>query len=489
MADLRPYVCTFVECAHDPSKLYSRKSTWFEHELTFHRRRWECSLGCSKDFSSQAELKNHIHEKHPDIQDITLLQSLLAGREVAARSEAKCPFCSNALKSRKHTRQHIANHQKQIALRALYSMRILSDESNGESDQESDRVSMLSADSAQEVRTNSVPSEGLQPDEPQGFPVPSTTSVVVNPALSTQRSAEAMEIETKMVEAQATAHREALIKTLSNSHTRSERESLNQEKPDAHKTKGSDKPAQTTRNSSKPLFSEPARWFLVHSFDFSFESDVAGLCLGQVLLDARDSGSFLLDSALPVPLRLRIDISVKDQVRISRSGSLSRSINAWAAAIFRTTAERLRSEQIDISAKSVERRVFHPDEEYIRDVINLEPLQQYLRQGSFTSSRRLFMVVGVQIASRLVVAYSEADQDQSTNVEDEVAITGGVVPVSAAIVSAGVVPVSAGVTRMRSTIKSHDIEGPIVLMYSLMEIKWSFLGNVMTGPYHKGAMM
>ncbi len=158
LADLRPFVCTFDDCDH-PDKLYSRRSAWFEHELTFHRRRWECSIGCSKEFSSQRELGDHVREQHPDVKDTTLVSSLLAGREMAANAKADCPFCLRTLASRKHTKEHIANHQKQVALWALHSMRFLADESDGESDEGSEEAPAVSAEPASQEATTSVSGE------------------------------------------------------------------------------------------------------------------------------------------------------------------------------------------------------------------------------------------------------------------------------------------------------------------------------------------
>lgn len=121
MKDLRPYICTFPKCSYDPGKLYSSRHAWFEHELAFHRRQWHCPFDCVV-FSDFSEFDSHLKEEHPGRVDAVSFQVLSRGKEIPTTAEAKCPFCSMTLKSRRDIESHIGEHEERIALMALSSM-------------------------------------------------------------------------------------------------------------------------------------------------------------------------------------------------------------------------------------------------------------------------------------------------------------------------------------------------------------------------------
>lgn len=56
--DLRPYVCTFKDCA-EASKLFTSRHEWFSHEAGVHRLEWFCHV-CSQTSPSAADFRNHL---------------------------------------------------------------------------------------------------------------------------------------------------------------------------------------------------------------------------------------------------------------------------------------------------------------------------------------------------------------------------------------------------------------------------------------------
>ncbi|KAH7094547.1 hypothetical protein FB567DRAFT_6078 [Paraphoma chrysanthemicola] len=565
MADLRPFVCTFRECDSDPGKLYSRKSTWFEHELTFHRRRWECSLGCSTAFLSRAALRTHLLEKHPNIQDITFVQSLLTGREIAAKAEARCPFCSKTLKSRKRIREHIANHQKQIALRALYSMRILPEEPYEESEEDSDVVSISSVDSAQEIgstlasakqdeqsqelsnpdvgsakrsTTESESSKGkVLPRAPTGLssiaagvitagnigagvgaankaprkpplkdestggtpgenvphltraptfePVSSLNdeSIVMTPVPGTQDSTETTEIMTPEVHWSAVGSSAGAVEfAITRAETatpwskqKPSQGQANKPNRNSNSPKGKivDKPADILGNLTTTRYLvQSRRWIPVRTFEYLYtpERNREGLCLGQVLRNPFDPDSSVLDLALPIPQE-EVGVTEAHDYSPSISGGIPlRSRRMAFESMLLVNDEMIRPQRIVTHA-------FHPDAEYIQEIMGLESLQPFLQRGSLPASRKIYLVVGI------LVAYGLAMESSS----------GGHVSIGADVSNLGV-PAGVGpyVEASKSVHKPifpsvpDQVEQPVILAYSLMEIKRSWLGNTITGLFEKG---
>jgi hypothetical protein len=127
-SDLRAYVCTFENCQ---SGLFQSKSEWFNHEVTSHRRVWNCFTCADKVCSTKAAYKSHLQNVHnyhnPELVDSILNSS---SRPLAEIDPADCPLCfdwSDQLKmtfeqrattrvSLNLLRQHLGIHQEQLAL-------------------------------------------------------------------------------------------------------------------------------------------------------------------------------------------------------------------------------------------------------------------------------------------------------------------------------------------------------------------------------------
>lgn len=138
LTDLRPYFCTFPECEVDPGRLFSSRQSWFEHELAYHRREWQCPFSCGS-MSSLELFEAHLLNAHGKSTSEFSPQAL-RGTEIPDKSttEYRCPFCGESSNSRKKFQSHVARHQVQIALLAFWSVR------PGQEDQEDDDGQSLS---------------------------------------------------------------------------------------------------------------------------------------------------------------------------------------------------------------------------------------------------------------------------------------------------------------------------------------------------------
>ncbi|KAI5785804.1 hypothetical protein EDC01DRAFT_661502 [Geopyxis carbonaria] len=118
--DLRPYVCTFKDCAK-PDQLYETRHDWFEHELNFHRKEWFCNI-CKNVFVSN--FKQHLIDIHSDILAPDQINNISNGcqRATVSNQQCSCPFCGKSFETGSSTRRlrsHLARHMQQIALFVL----------------------------------------------------------------------------------------------------------------------------------------------------------------------------------------------------------------------------------------------------------------------------------------------------------------------------------------------------------------------------------
>jgi hypothetical protein len=117
-SDLRPYICTFGNCAH-ASQLYDSYTEWSEHEWQFHRREWACHI-CPNIFSSGGDFRAHLRDDHaesiPENQLDTIIQ--LSGRPVT--SPQQCCLCNKApVGDLGRFQKHLARHLRQLSLFVL----------------------------------------------------------------------------------------------------------------------------------------------------------------------------------------------------------------------------------------------------------------------------------------------------------------------------------------------------------------------------------
>ncbi|KAI5791092.1 hypothetical protein EDC01DRAFT_616360, partial [Geopyxis carbonaria] len=116
--DLRPYICTFKDCAK-PDQLFETRHDWFEHELAMHRREWFCNK-CQESFPSSIKFQKHLGAKHSKVLEKSDYQTFTKSCERAIPVDSLCPcvFCESKFPLLR-LRSHLARHLQQIALFAL----------------------------------------------------------------------------------------------------------------------------------------------------------------------------------------------------------------------------------------------------------------------------------------------------------------------------------------------------------------------------------
>lgn len=134
--DLRAYVCTFEGC---DTGLFEGRSSWFHHELEYHRRVWVC-LNCpGRNFADADSFGRHLKKWHSSEQLAILPHTLNANSRPATEVPADaCPLCDEWYESMTSNvdgehesaqqqlvvslndfRQHLGSHQEQLALFAV----------------------------------------------------------------------------------------------------------------------------------------------------------------------------------------------------------------------------------------------------------------------------------------------------------------------------------------------------------------------------------
>lgn len=125
-ADLQPYICTFQEC-NEPSKLFSSRSEWMQHEAGHHRQ-WFCNQceATTTTFSTAADLETHFALSHPGKATAAQMPLLLEAceRRALTSETSSCPLCydwesHSATNHAKNLYHHLARHLQQLALDAL----------------------------------------------------------------------------------------------------------------------------------------------------------------------------------------------------------------------------------------------------------------------------------------------------------------------------------------------------------------------------------
>ena len=114
--DLRPYVCTYQNCAN-AEKMYITRHEWLHHEQQMHQRSWICWNGCEPIFKSAQLLRDHILHRHSGEFIESQLPVLLDMCERAADPDEKksCSLCWQRM-NLTALRLHVASHLEDIAL-------------------------------------------------------------------------------------------------------------------------------------------------------------------------------------------------------------------------------------------------------------------------------------------------------------------------------------------------------------------------------------
>ncbi|KAJ6178050.1 C2H2 type zinc finger domain protein [Penicillium mononematosum] len=121
--DLRPYVCTFEDCAN-AGKLYVSRHDWIYHELQIHRRKYVCKE-CDKRCPSRKEMSTHLREHFGEsISPAQLVLILdLCDHQIdvsGANEKDTCLVCGEELQL-STLQGHLAAHMEDIALFILPS--------------------------------------------------------------------------------------------------------------------------------------------------------------------------------------------------------------------------------------------------------------------------------------------------------------------------------------------------------------------------------
>ncbi|EAW17234.1 C2H2 type zinc finger domain protein [Aspergillus fischeri NRRL 181] len=118
--DLRPYVCTFQDCAN-AGKLYVSRRDWIYHELQIHRREFVCKE-CYKRCPSRNEMSTHLREHYgesiPPAQLSVILDLCDHQVDVSDYEKTTCFVCGEEL-SLSALQGHLAAHMEDIALFVL----------------------------------------------------------------------------------------------------------------------------------------------------------------------------------------------------------------------------------------------------------------------------------------------------------------------------------------------------------------------------------
>lgn len=130
--DLQPYMCTFENCA-TPNEMYDGRRQWFNHEMQKHRRSWTCHGHCNQAFISEDAFTKHIRKnlrgQYSDSQIPILIE--MWGSQVGPHVGSSCPLCSDHVAGSIQLQRHLGRHLEEIALFALPSDDIESDNEDG----------------------------------------------------------------------------------------------------------------------------------------------------------------------------------------------------------------------------------------------------------------------------------------------------------------------------------------------------------------------
>ena len=118
--DLRPYICTYDDCA-EPTVLYDSWEDWVRHEQWAHRQRiWRCPDHPQHEFSKRSEYEDHVTAQHADSKNSLLSSELLAAQEsVSCALDRPCPFCLQDSEDVFEMQRHIAGHLEAVALLSI----------------------------------------------------------------------------------------------------------------------------------------------------------------------------------------------------------------------------------------------------------------------------------------------------------------------------------------------------------------------------------
>jgi ankyrin repeat protein len=121
LEDLRPYICTYLECS-TANELYGSRQDWLAHEQQVHRQFWQCRDHNNKPFASEAEFQAHLASKHQsmNLKEVEAFSEL--ARVAVDDTRSHCPICLvdvAQLPEPQSLFHHTANHFETFATFAL----------------------------------------------------------------------------------------------------------------------------------------------------------------------------------------------------------------------------------------------------------------------------------------------------------------------------------------------------------------------------------
>ena len=145
LRDLRPYVCTYPDCA-DGDQLYDSWKDWVAHETWTHNRIWRCIKHTEKTFYNVEDFQQHLRETHTQSQ-AELTEITEASAVVSTNPNRLCPFCESSAKSTNKMENHVGAHLQRIALFALPRSTEHDRDSSHGSQGQSDNADLVGKDS------------------------------------------------------------------------------------------------------------------------------------------------------------------------------------------------------------------------------------------------------------------------------------------------------------------------------------------------------
>ncbi|OCL12216.1 hypothetical protein AOQ84DRAFT_360834, partial [Glonium stellatum] len=118
--DLRPYICTFLEC-QTPEKLYVTRHDWIYHEMQMHRRQFVCG-DCDEKHPTRDLMETHLKAHHGELFSESQLPIVLdmCDRPADDSEQSLCVLCGEEMSLSK-LQVHLATHMEDIALFVLPS--------------------------------------------------------------------------------------------------------------------------------------------------------------------------------------------------------------------------------------------------------------------------------------------------------------------------------------------------------------------------------
>lgn len=125
---MRPYICTDAQCELN---MFESQHDWFEHEVNFHRKLWECKICKDRLPRSKPELSSHLQDHHAGTDESLDPQNVESWRK-SKIDATECPLCCTLAEKLKAAndsekcevtlktfQSHLGGHFEQLAFAAL----------------------------------------------------------------------------------------------------------------------------------------------------------------------------------------------------------------------------------------------------------------------------------------------------------------------------------------------------------------------------------